>query len=142
MPKPFSKIRSAAIDGRLHNPIFRKTQLKALHDALSKSITEIQRVISKDTGHRLAEVKVECWLALRTIAEAYTAIDSAKALKEANALAEGKDAPDAREPIGIVVIEPTSHTFFYSLISALVPALAGGNCVLIQVSICGVYSRE
>ncbi|CAI4214086.1 unnamed protein product [Parascedosporium putredinis] len=133
MPKPFSKIRSAAIDGRLHNPIYRKCQLKALHDALTKSLPEIQRVIAKDTGNQSTEVKVECWLAMRAIADAYTALDTEKALEEEYALAHGKDSPDAREPVGVVVIEPTSHTFFYSLITALVPALAAGNCVILQV---------
>jgi acyl-CoA reductase-like NAD-dependent aldehyde dehydrogenase len=135
MPKPFSKIRSAAIDGRLHNPIYRKIQLKSLHDTLSKSLGELQRIIARDTGHGPAEVKLECWLALRCISEAYTAIDPAKALEDEYAIASRRDADDAREPVGIIVIEPATYTFFYSLVSALVPALAAGNCVLIQVTI-------
>jgi acyl-CoA reductase-like NAD-dependent aldehyde dehydrogenase len=33
------------------------------------------------------------------------------------------------------VIEPACHAFLYCLVSALAPALAAGNCVVVQVSI-------
>lgn len=134
MPKPFSNIRSAAIDGRLQNPIYRKTQLKRLHDTLSQNAAEIQRAITKDTGHTVAEVKVEYWLAMRCLADAYASLDPDGLLKEEYAIASGDDAPDAREPVGIVIIEPAAHTFFYSLLCATVPAIAAGNCIIVQVS--------
>lgn len=135
MPKAFSNIRSAAIDGRLHNPVYVKSQLKKLHDVLSDNASEIQRAIARDTGHRAAEIKVECWLAMRCVADAHAAIDTEKALSEEYAVARGEDAPGARAPAGIVVVEPGAHTFFYSIVSALVPAMEAGNCVVVQVSV-------
>lgn len=135
MPKPFSNLRSAAVDGRLHNPLYAKSQLKKLHDVLSNNASEIQRAIARDTGHRAAEIKVECWLAMRCLSDAHTAIDTEKALREEYAVARGEDAPGARGPVGIVVIEPAAHTFFYSVMSALVPAIVAGNCVVVQVSL-------
>lgn len=133
MPRPFSNVRSAAIDGRLHNPIYAKEQLKQLHDVFSQNASEIQRAITKDSGHRGSEVKVEFWLAMRCLADAYTSLDPKKLLEEEYAVAKGKGAADSREPVGIVVVEAKSHTFFYSLVSAAVPAIAAGNCVVIQV---------
>lgn len=126
-------IRSAAIDGRMHNAFFQKEQLKSLHDILSKNITEIQDQIARDHRYTQAEASVEYWLALRCIAEAYKSIDPKQHLQAEYAIAKSKDASDAREPVGIVIVEPAQHTFFYSLISALVPALVHGNCIIVQV---------
>jgi acyl-CoA reductase-like NAD-dependent aldehyde dehydrogenase len=133
MAKPFSKVRSAAIDGRAHNPFYKKVQLKKLHDKLVDSATEIQKAIADDTGHRPAEVKAEYWLAMRCVTETYKSIDPEQHLKDEYAIARSKDARDAREPVGIVVIEPTLHTFTFSLLCALGPALAAGNCIIVQV---------
>lgn len=141
MPRPFSRVRSAAIDGRLHNPIYAKEQLKQLHDALSQNASEIQRVIAKDSGNRASEVKVEYWLAMRCLADAYTSLDTKALLEDEHAIANGRDAPDASEPVGIVVVEPAAHTFFYTLVSAVAPAVAAGNCVVVQVGAC-IFRRE
>lgn len=133
MANPFSRVRTAAIDGRVHNPIYRKTQLKKLHDALAGSAAEIRKAIAQDTGHRPAEITVEYWLALRCLADSYASIDPEALLAAEYAVATSRDTPDAREPVGIVVIEPAAHTFLFSLISALAPAIAAGNCVVVQV---------
>jgi acyl-CoA reductase-like NAD-dependent aldehyde dehydrogenase len=133
MAKPFSKVRSAAIDGRVHNPFFRKTQLKRLHDKLIDNSAEIQKVLGEDTGHRPAEIKAEYWLALRCLADTYNSIEPERDLDAEYAIANGNDAPRACEPVGIVVIEPATHAFLFGLISALAPAIAAGNCVIIRV---------
>ncbi|KAF4339635.1 aldehyde dehydrogenase family 3 member B1 [Fusarium beomiforme] len=132
MSKSFAAIRSAAIDGRLHNPFYRKDQLRNLHGALADKAVQIQDAITKDTKHQPAEVKVEYWLALQAIAEAHESLDPVKAIDEEYAVTKGHDDTAAREPIGIVVIEPSYHAFFYGLIAALAPALAAGNCIVIQ----------
>ncbi|KAM0435865.1 hypothetical protein ACHAPT_002756 [Fusarium lateritium] len=132
MTKPFANVRSAAIDGRTLNPFYRKTQLRQLHSTLADNAAKIQEAIRNDTNHRPAEVKGEYWLALQCIADAFALIDPQKCLEDEYAIAQGRDDPDAQSPVGIVVIEPSSHAFFYSLITALVPALAAGNCVIIQ----------
>lgn len=135
MARPFSNVRSAAVDGRLHNPIYAKAQLKRLHDVFSENAAELQAAITRDTGNREAEVKVEYWLAMRCLADGYASLDTEKLLEEEYAIAKGRDAPAAREPVGIVVVEPTLHTFFYSLVSAVVPAITAGNCIVVQVRV-------
>lgn len=133
MTLPISRIRSAAIDGRVHNPFFRKTQLKRLHDALVDDADAIQAVISQDTKHRQAEVKVEFALALKYLNDAFATIEPEQVLKQEYSIANGKDDANAATPIGIVVIEPTTHAFLSSLVSALAPAILAGNCVIVQV---------
>lgn len=136
MAKAFAKIRAAAIDGRCLNPIFRKTQLQRLHQALSQNAPEIQASMARDTSHLQAEVTAEFLLSMRLLADTYNELDPDKALKEEYAVAKGLDVADGREPVGIVLIRPavTGHAFFFGLMSALVPALAAGNCIVVQVS--------
>lgn len=132
MPKPFSEIRSAAIDGRALNPIFRKSQLKKLHEVLADNAAQIQNAIRNDTGHTQAEVKAEYWLGMQQLSSAYAALDPDQALRDEYAIAQGKDVPHGREAAGIVIIQPANYAFFSCLLSALVPALAAGNCVIVH----------
>lgn len=132
MPRPFSNIRSAAIDGRALNPIFRKTQLKKLHDALTEKASEIQDAIASDTGHTQAEVQVEYWLAMQQLGQAFGNIDPDQALHDEYAVSRSQSATQRREAVGVVVIQTAKHAFFNCLMSALVPALAAGNCVIVQ----------
>lgn len=131
--KAFSAIRGAAIDGRLQNPFFRKEQLKKLHNGLVNSATEIQAAILEDSGHSPAEVKVEYWLALKRVEQDYDAIDPEAVLSAEYSIAKNEDAPKAHDPVGIVLIEPATHAFLFSLMSALSPAIAAGNCVIVKV---------
>ncbi|KAL9943282.1 hypothetical protein ACHAP0_005409 [Verticillium nonalfalfae] len=130
--KAFSSIRSAAIDGRAWNPFFKKTQLKKLHEALVARATNIKAAMEKDTGNTRFEIATEYWLALRCLAQVYDSIDTDTELKLEYRIANSKDASDARDPVGIVVIEPLAQTFLYSLLSALAPAIGAGNCVIVQ----------
>jgi acyl-CoA reductase-like NAD-dependent aldehyde dehydrogenase len=134
MTKPFTAVRSAAIDGRVLNPFYRKTQLKNLHSTLADNAARIQEAIKNDTNHRPAEIKGEYWLTLKCIADAFASIDPQKCIEDEYAISKGRDDPDSRSPVGIVVIEPSSHAFLYNLIAALVPALAAGNCVVVKVN--------
>lgn len=135
-PKPFAKVRSAAIDGRVKNPFYKKDQLKQLHRILAANASDIQNAMREDTANRTAvDVKIEYWLALQCVAGFHSSIDPEAALKEEYLISKGVDTPNARDAVGIVVIEPASHGFLYSLIAALAPAIAGGNCVIVQVFI-------
>lgn len=143
--KPFAKVRSSAIDGRVKNPIYKKDQLKQLHRILAANASEIQNAMREDTANRTAvDVKIEYWLALQCVAGFHSSIDPEAALKEEYLISKGIDAPKAREAVGIVVIEPASHGFLYSLIAALAPAIAGGNCVIVQVCIspCHPFQKD
>jgi len=135
MAKQFSAIRSAAIDGRLHNPIYRKDQLRFLHNTLADNAASIQDAIAKDSKNQTSEVKVEYCLALQTIADAYNSINPDQQLEEEYSVKKGQDDLTAREPVGVVVIEPAAHACFFGLISALAVAVAAGNCVIVQVSL-------
>ncbi|KAI6767460.1 hypothetical protein HG530_005469 [Fusarium avenaceum] len=132
MSKSLAAIRAAAIDGRVHNPFYRKDQLRNLHSALADNAVQIQDAIAKDTRHQPAEVKVEYWLALQVIAEAYNSINPEKELENEYSVTKGRDDTTSREPIGIAVVEPSAHAFFYGLIAALTPALVAGNCIVVQ----------
>ncbi|KAI8632759.1 Aldehyde/histidinol dehydrogenase [Xylariaceae sp. FL1651] len=132
LPIMLSNIRSTAIDGRLLNPIYRKTLLRDLHNALSDHITDIQDAIVNDTGKQSSEAKAETWLSLQLLADAYVSIRPDQAVKQEYAIARGEDLSNNREPIGIVIVHPSVHCFFFSLMSALVPAFSAGNCVVVQ----------
>lgn len=135
MPSPqLSKIRAAAVDGRLVNPLYRQTQLKNLHDALSSSTAKLEAALSSDSPEsRPVDIRLEVRLALRLLAETATGVAPEQALKDEYAIARGQDLLQGRQPYGVVVIEePAPHAFLYGLVSALAPAIAEGNVVVVQ----------
>jgi acyl-CoA reductase-like NAD-dependent aldehyde dehydrogenase len=129
----FPRIRAAAIDGRLTNVFARREQLTRLHSALAKTVDTIQKAIVKDSGNTLAEAAVEYSLALATLKKQVESLNPEKELEDEYRTANGKDAADRREAVGVVYIEPTSHTFFFSVIAPLSISIAAGNCVVVQV---------
>ena len=134
MSSPYKQIRAAAIDGQAHNIHYRQTQLERLCKALLEDGDQIRQAVKADSGHTGSEVAVEYSLAISTIKQHYASIQPAKAHEEEYLIANGKDALSNREPAGIVYIEPTSHTPFYSLLVPLSAAIAAGNCVVALVS--------
>ncbi|ERS97071.1 hypothetical protein HMPREF1624_06400 [Sporothrix schenckii ATCC 58251] len=132
------RVRTAAIDGQAHNPVFRKTQLAKLHAALVKDGERLQQAMLADgesAGVRAAEVAVEYSLALQCVADQFAGVDPVQALKDEYAVARGQDAPQSRVPVGVVVVETaesSSHTYMFNVLSAVVPALAAGNCVVVH----------
>ncbi|KAK0383841.1 hypothetical protein NLU13_9752 [Sarocladium strictum] len=133
MAASISAVRSAAVDGRLLNPIFRKEQLQKLHEKLSQNSADIQATILRDTGYSKAEVTAEYWLAIKLVKDAYDALSHDASLRDEYRIAKSQNAPDGREPVGIVVIEPARHAYLFSLLSALIPALAAGNCIIVKI---------
>jgi acyl-CoA reductase-like NAD-dependent aldehyde dehydrogenase len=133
--QPFARLRAAAVDGRLSNVFVRQVQLKQLHSALVKNADSIQEAIVKDSGNTKAEAAIEYSLALANLKKQITSLDPVKELEDEYRIANGKDAADRREAIGIVYIEPINHTFFYSVVEPLSVAIAAGNCVIVQVSL-------
>lgn len=140
--KAIANIRSSAIDGRVHNPIFRKEQLKKLHQALVKKASTLQNAMEEGDALTATEIKLEYCLALQCIAEVQDGIDPREVLEAEYAIADGVDAPDARHPIGIAVIEPSSFAFLYSLVAAVAPAIAAGNCIIVQVRHVMVFKQR
>jgi acyl-CoA reductase-like NAD-dependent aldehyde dehydrogenase len=139
--KPFPRIRAAAIDGRLSNIHHRRSQLKQLHDSLTQHAQDIRNAIVHDSGNTQAEAAIEYHLAISSLKEHYSSLDPVGALEDEYRIARGVDAPDRREPVGIVYIVPAVHTLFFSVISPLGAAIAAGNCVIVQVKTTTVFLR-
>jgi acyl-CoA reductase-like NAD-dependent aldehyde dehydrogenase len=134
MSNLFSKVRSAAIDGRVHNVFYRKTQLKSLFNTLVRDAAVIEQAIAQDTGNREAEVKVEVCLAIQSVKDDYNSLNVTQNLEAEYSIAKGLSNQGNRAPVGIVVIKPSTHTFVYSVVSTISSSLAAGNCIILQVS--------
>ncbi len=131
--KKLANLRSAAIDGRTHNPFFRKTQLENLHKALVRDAAKIQDTMREDKSLMSTDIKIEYSLALQCVVKAYDQIEPIKDLENEYAVAQGCNSPNARHPVGLVIIEPSTRVFFYGLLAAVIPALSAGNGIIVQV---------
>lgn len=135
MSRLLQPIREAAIDGRLHNIIYRQTQLEKLQKTLIANIASIENAIRNDSGNSEAEAAVECILTLQSLKGYYNLLDAEDALHKEYSIARGEDAPEHVEPIGVVYVVPSVYSPFYSVIVALSAAIAAGNCVVLEVCI-------
>lgn len=136
-PSPFvalSNLQATALAARCHNAFFRQKQLKCLHDTLRNKRNEIADAIKQDTHVSDEEATTEVALALNTIKEHYSSIDTTKELEAEYRITKGKDAGDRREPYGVAYIESQrNHTPFFSAIAPLSAALTAGSCVALKV---------
>ncbi|KAF2091441.1 ALDH-like protein [Saccharata proteae CBS 121410] len=128
-----SKVRAAAIDGRLDNVYFRQDQFRRLHSVLVEREEEALEAIAHDSGHIDAEAKIQYYLVLSSIKRYLSQLDPEKSLQEEYRIANGADALDRVESVGIVYVEPTTHTLFYSALVPIAGALAAGSCVVLQL---------
>jgi len=129
-----SNLQATALTARCHNAFFRQKQLKCLHDTLRNKSNEIADAIKQDTHVSDEEAITEVALALNTIKEHYSSIDTTKELEAEYRIAKGKDAGDRREPYGVAYIESQrNHTPFFSAIVPLSAALTAGSCVALKV---------
>ncbi|ORY19315.1 Aldehyde/histidinol dehydrogenase [Clohesyomyces aquaticus] len=125
-------LKSTAQTGRLANPYFRQEQLKSLHDILRRNTDAIIAALESDTSSTTSHATTECALTLNLIKSHYSSIDPVAELEAEYRIAKSKDAEDAREPWGVVYIEPEwRHTPFFNIVSALSTSLVAGNCVLL-----------
>ncbi|KAF1816421.1 hypothetical protein P152DRAFT_428480 [Eremomyces bilateralis CBS 781.70] len=131
MAADIDRVCAAAVDGRLRNPIWRKEQLFQLHQAFAKDADKIQAAILQDSHGSVAEVAVELRLALDALKKCYLSLDLDKELEMEYRIAKGLDDQDRSDCPGLVYIEPTPHTMFFSVVAALAPAIAAGNCVIL-----------
>ena len=133
MAASLQAVREAALDGRMHNVVTRRTQLEALQQTLLDNTDTIQDAICADTGYVAPEAAAEYLLTLNTLKEYHQSLDIDRALQDEYAIARGEDAASRRDPVGIVYIVPTSYTVFYSVLVAVAGALTAGNCIVIEV---------
>ncbi|TLD09255.1 uncharacterized protein PgNI_07367 [Pyricularia grisea] len=136
-PPHLSRIHAAAVDGRVRNPIFRRTQLKRLHDAVAANSDALERAILADallpSCITPADARLELCLTLRAVRELAAALDVKAAFADEYSVASSKDAAEARRPVGIVIVTPAPHTPVYSAVASAAAAVAGGNCVVLQL---------
>ena len=124
---------STAHEGRGRAPRYRQHHLLFMHDFLRKNVDQIRTAIKQDAFTTDSEIDAEIALALAAVRRLYEQIDFKKCLRDEMRIARGEDNLDARIPYGIVLLRPTKHTRFFSIISAAATALAAGNVVLVEV---------
>lgn len=129
------RIQSAVIDGRTENVRFRQGQLQALHKTLREEGSSICRALTQDSPSSAIEVDSEFYLALDAVRHFYDTLDFDKELQQEYNVANGKDNKDRRVGAGLVIIRPTTHTRFYSIVNPLAAAISAGNCVILEASI-------
>lgn len=128
------RLQTSVVDGRTENGRYRQYQLHALHKILREEAGQICAAIQTDSKAPASEVETEYYLAMETVRHFYSTLDFEKDLEEEYRVVHGKDNPDRRLGVGLVVLRPTSHTRFYSVVTPLAAAVAAGNCVVLEVS--------
>lgn len=79
------------------------------------------------------EAEVEFSMAIATDRKDYEAIDFDKAIADEYKIARGENNTERRVGHGVVVVRPTTHTRFYSIMSAVACAIAAGNTFVVEV---------
>ncbi|KAF7588817.1 hypothetical protein BBP40_005171 [Aspergillus hancockii] len=132
-PPQFAAIIAGNIDGRTNNVRYRQRQFHRLHACILNRISEFKEAIAQDSGHTSEEVQAEVCLALKEIRSHYASLNFEQSVQVEYRVARGQDNLTRRKGAGIVYIIPTTHTIFYSVVAALSAALAGGNCVILEL---------
>ncbi len=127
------RLRAAVIDRRAESVRYRQKQLQSLHGALREQAQAICAAIGKDSPASTTEVEAEFFLTMNHIRHFYSSLDNAKEVKEEYLITTGVDNTSRRVGVGLVVIRPTTHTRFYSILCPVATAIAAGNCVLLEV---------
>lgn len=130
-------LRAAVIDGRFDNVRYRQNQLQSLHKVLRNNVDKITSAISEDLfGHvRNPDAEVLCvfYLASDVVRRSYQTLNFEESIRNEYKVANGNDFVSRRIGKGLVVIRPTTHTRFYSIICPIAIAIAAGNCVCLEV---------
>lgn len=127
------RLQMSAVDGRAENGRFRQDQLQSLHGALRQEAGRICAALQADSDSSAAEVETEFYLAMEAVRHFYETLDFDKNLRDEYSVTHGKDHVNRRVGVGIVVLKPTSHTRFYSIVTPLAAAIAAGNCIILEV---------
>jgi acyl-CoA reductase-like NAD-dependent aldehyde dehydrogenase len=126
-------LRGAVADGRTRNVRYRQNELHNLHAALRGSRTEITKAIALDSSSFIEVADTEFFLAMDSISQAYNTLNFDQLMKEEYNVKYGKDNLNRVVEFGLVVLRPTTHSRFYSIVTPLAAAIAAGNTVLLEV---------
>lgn len=127
------RLQMSVVDGRPENGRYRQDQLQSLHKALGGEADQICTALQAGSKSSASEAEAEYYLAMEAVKHFYGTLDFEKDLKEEYNVAHGKDNPNRRIGVGLVVIRPTGHTRLYSIVTPLAAAIAAGNCVVLEV---------
>ncbi|KAK3378388.1 Aldehyde/histidinol dehydrogenase [Podospora didyma] len=138
------RVEAAAIEGRTENIRYRQDQLQKLHQALSHYEKQICDALLQDSSSSPEaadelEVAKEFYWGMTGIRHFYDELDFGKELENEYRVANGQDNVARRVGVGVVVIRPTTHTRFWSVVSPLAAAIAAGNCVVLELDETGIH---
>lgn len=128
---------ATVIDGRTDNIRYRQNQLQSLHKALRNNAEKISSAIAEDicgdNQGTNTEAQCEFYLASDVIRRLYRTLNFESSLNDEYNIARGTDLLSRRVGKGSVVIRPSTHTRFYSIICPIATAITAGNCVCLEV---------
>jgi hypothetical protein len=134
------QLRAAAIDGRTENVRHRQNEIQKLHSCLRENATTILSSISKDSDGGSTTISLESeaeyWLTMNAVEQQYDGLDFEASIKQEYLIATGANNQSRRIGKGVVVVRPTTHTRFYSIIVPLATAMAAGSCTALEVRFC------
>ncbi|KAL2280386.1 hypothetical protein FJTKL_12621 [Diaporthe vaccinii] len=128
------RLQASVVDGRTENGRYRQDQLQRLHRTLREQASQITAALVADSKSSSSEVDAEYFLGMEAVRHFYDSLDFEKDLKEEYNVVRGEDNLTRRVGAGLVVIRPTSHTRFYSIVTPLAAAIAAGNCIILELS--------
>ncbi|KAL1858225.1 hypothetical protein Daus18300_009971 [Diaporthe australafricana] len=128
------RLQASIVDGRTENGRYRQDQLQRLHRTLREEASQIVAALVADSKSSSSEVDAEYYLAMEAVRHFYDSLDFERDLKEEYTVVHGEDNLTRRVGAGLVVIRPTTHTRFYSIVTPLAAAIAAGNCIILELS--------
>ncbi|KAK0384828.1 hypothetical protein NLU13_7306 [Sarocladium strictum] len=126
-----ARLQETVADGRLANPVYRREQLAKLLAALIDSRESIKAALVRDTSVTQREAFAEIYQTLAALRSHVDETAPDAQLAAEYSIAEGRNAVSLRQGLGIVALEPQSHTPFFSIFSPLGAAVAAGNPVVL-----------
>lgn len=138
------QLRAAAIDCRTENVRYRQNEIQRLHSCLRENATAILSSIFKDSDGSSSTISIESeaeyWMTMNAVEEQHDGLDFEASIKQEYLIVTGANNQSRRIGMGVVVIRPTTHTRFYSIIVPLVTAMAAGSCTALEVRLCNQIS--
>jgi hypothetical protein len=145
LEESLQRLVAATIDGRTESIRYRQDQLQSLHRTFAEEASAICDALAGDSNTTLfsnVEIETEFLLGMDAVRKFYEELDFDKELESEYSIAKGKNNKGRRVGVGIVLIRPTTHSRFYSVVEPLAAAIAGGNCIVVEVRYSTQGGRE
>lgn len=127
------RLRGAVIDGRTRNIRYRQDELQNLHSALCVNSTNIKNAIVIDSSCSIEVAERVFFLTMDAVRQSYNTLNFDRSLKEEYKVRHGENNLTRSVELGLLVLRPTRHTRFYSVVTPLAAAIAAGNCLILEV---------